>query len=131
MQASTSSRVSCGYWSRISSTVVPAARRSRIRDTQIRCPLMNGLPKQMSGLIEMRWSNSACPMGVTPFDVGLGGGSSFDETRDNRVLAVPTGPHDHSCPERAEQQAMRFALPTETAATSVPAPKKVGPSDGP
>jgi uncharacterized protein (DUF433 family) len=34
------------------STVVPAARRSRIRDTQMRCPRIHGFPKQMPGSID-------------------------------------------------------------------------------
>jgi len=36
-----------------------------MRETQMRCPRMHGLPKQTSGLIEMRWSKSSGVMGAT------------------------------------------------------------------
>jgi hypothetical protein len=45
--------VSCGYASRICSGASALARKSRISDTQMRAPLMHGLPKQTFGSIEM------------------------------------------------------------------------------
>src|SRR5437016_2727479 len=39
-------------------TVQPLARKSRMRDTQMRCPRIQGLPKQIFGLMEIRDSNS-------------------------------------------------------------------------
>lgn len=38
--------------------VIPLARKSRISETQMRWPLMQGLPKQMLGSMEMRDSSS-------------------------------------------------------------------------
>ena len=40
----------------ISAIVIPSARKSRIRDTQIRVPLMQGLPKHTLGSIDIRSS---------------------------------------------------------------------------
>src|SRR5437867_604636 len=37
----------------------PLASGSKTRETQIRCPLMQGLPKQTLGSIEIRCSNSS------------------------------------------------------------------------
>jgi hypothetical protein len=54
MQARTSASSRPGYSLRISWVVIPLARRSRIRDTQIRCPLIHGFPKQIFGSIEIR-----------------------------------------------------------------------------
>src|SRR5207247_3025330 len=51
-----------GYSSRMSWTVQPLARKSRMRDTQMRCPRIHGLPKQIFGLMEIRDSNSVLVM---------------------------------------------------------------------
>src|SRR5215210_7571570 len=75
MQAMTSSRESCGYCSSTCSTVMPNASRSKIRDTQIRCPLMQGLPKQTLGSIEIFFSSSL--RSITP-----------DSARDSSLIAI-------------------------------------------
>ena len=41
----------------MSSIVSPDAKKSKIKDTQIRVPLIQGLPKQIFGLTEMRSNN--------------------------------------------------------------------------
>src|SRR5262245_19224159 len=62
MQARTSASSQPGYSSRMAWTVQPLARKSRMRETQMRCPRIHGLPKQMLGLMEIRDSNSVLVM---------------------------------------------------------------------
>src|SRR5262252_487545 len=52
--ARTSSWTSWGYSANSSASVRPSARRSRMRDTQIRVPLTQGLPPQTAGLMVIR-----------------------------------------------------------------------------
>src|SRR3990167_5717395 len=59
MQARTSASSRPGYWSRTCGTVHPEARRSRTRDTQIRCPRMHGFPKHTFGSMEILDSSSS------------------------------------------------------------------------
>src|SRR5436309_12022255 len=49
----------------MSLTDAPFARKSRMSETQIRCPRMHGFPKQMSGLMLIRSSNSSRPINVS------------------------------------------------------------------
>src|SRR5208337_1745835 len=44
---------------------MPPARNSRIRETQMRCPLIHGVPKQTFGSIDMRASKSSCFLSVS------------------------------------------------------------------
>ena len=39
--------------------VMPLAKKSKINETQMRCPRMQGFPKQTLGSIEIRASNSS------------------------------------------------------------------------
>lgn len=54
MQASTSSRLSCGYSARICSIDSPDARKSRTSETQIRVPATHGFPWLIRGSITIR-----------------------------------------------------------------------------
>src|ERR687893_1665687 len=54
---------------------MPNASRSKIRDTQIRCPLMQGLPKQTLASIEIFFSSSL--RSITP-----------DSARDSSLKAI-------------------------------------------
>lgn len=58
MQARTSASSSPGYSWRISLVVMPLASKSRISDTQRRCPRTHGFPKQTFGLIVTLESSS-------------------------------------------------------------------------
>jgi hypothetical protein len=52
--ANRSSWVSAGYSASNSASVIPSARKSRISETQIRVPFIQGLPPQILGSIEIR-----------------------------------------------------------------------------
>jgi hypothetical protein len=67
--ASTSSCVSPGYCSKISASVMPSARKSRISETQIRVPFTHGLPPQILGSMEIRSSRgfTSLPHASVPF----------------------------------------------------------------
>jgi hypothetical protein len=52
--AKTSSWLSPGYSASSSASVMSSARKSRMSETQIRVPLMQGLPPQILGSIEIR-----------------------------------------------------------------------------
>jgi hypothetical protein len=47
--------------------VIPLARKSRINETQMRCPRMQGLPKQTFGLMAIRDSNSSLVIRISLF----------------------------------------------------------------
>src|ERR1700742_4277479 len=53
---------SCGYCSRISDVSMPPASRSRMRETQMRWPRMQGFPKQRCGSIQIR--ERSCSWGM-------------------------------------------------------------------
>ncbi len=54
-----SSAVSWGYSSRSCRSLTPSARLSRMRETQMRVPRMQGLPKHTLGSMEIRRSSSS------------------------------------------------------------------------
>lgn len=57
MHARRSPGSSPGYCARISASVQPSAIRSRINETQMRCPRMQGFPWQTLGSLVMRASS--------------------------------------------------------------------------
>src|SRR6202035_4872834 len=63
-----SSCVRPGYSASSSVSAIPDANRSRISDTQMRVPLMQGLPPHIRGSIEMR---SSCGFIVHPDSMTL------------------------------------------------------------
>jgi hypothetical protein len=67
MQAKISASSKSEYSWRISSMVIPLARKSRINETQIRCSRMQGLSKQTFGSMVIRDSNSALFIRMLPF----------------------------------------------------------------
>src|SRR5574341_2438285 len=48
-------------------TVIPPARKSSTRETQMRRPRIQGFPKQTSGLIEIRPSSSSRVIATPPY----------------------------------------------------------------
>jgi hypothetical protein len=62
---------------RTSSIVIPLARKSKIKETQMRCPLMQGLPKQTLGLMAIRDSNSSLVVRIFLFTCQKGNTESF------------------------------------------------------
>lgn len=66
-----SSFVNWGYSAMISSIVIPLARKSRIRDTQIHVPRMHGLPKQTFGSTTIRWRSEFIVYLLTHFSAVL------------------------------------------------------------
>ena len=58
--AKTFSWVSPGYWSSSSVSVMSSARKSRMSETQIRVPFMQGLPPQILGSMEIVPEEGSC-----------------------------------------------------------------------
>lgn len=68
MQAKTSASTKPGYSWRISLVVIPLAKKSKIKETHMRCPRIQGLPKQTCGLMAIRDSNSPLFIGMSLFN---------------------------------------------------------------
>jgi hypothetical protein len=66
--------------------VIPLAKKSRIKETQMRCPLMQGLPKQTFGLMAIRDSNSSLAIRIFLFTRQKGNTGSF--SHPDNPLAV-------------------------------------------
>jgi hypothetical protein len=66
---------------------IPSVSMSRISDTQMRCPLMHGLPKQTSGFMEIlsRWFCFIFS------NLGSGSGKAFDSESSGVKNQPPSG----------------------------------------
>src|SRR2546425_1158068 len=104
MQARMSSRLRSGYSWRISSAVMPLARKSKIKDTQMRCPRMHGLPKQTFGLMVILERSSSRVIRLSPEGIERTSGCIDKENKENKEPNSANREQVRQNPQRGRNQ---------------------------